>query len=118
MSWMRRLLLRFAFVAAPLLAIAGCASSGYGSGGGFEEYDDCYDGYCMGYNAYGRVYERPKQPLIAARGDVDRIDRSHGTPQTVSRDGAIRPASSAASTRMSVAPPSSSRSAPSAVSRP
>jgi hypothetical protein len=117
---MRRLLVALGVIAAPLLALSGCASSGYGygSGGGFEEYDDCYDGYCMGYNAYGRVYERPKQPLIVARGDVDRIDRSSGTPQTVIRDAGTRSASSSASTRMSVSPPSSSRSAPAAVSRP
>lgn len=118
MSAMRRLLVALGVLAAPLLALSGCASSGYGSGGGFEEYDDCYDGYCMGYNAYGRVYERPKQPPVVARGDVDRIDRSHGTPQTVSRNGGIRAASSSASTRMSVSSPSSSRSAPAAVSRP
>jgi hypothetical protein len=90
-----------------LLALGGCASQGYGSGGGFDEYyDDCYDGYCMGYNAYGRVYERPKQPALVARGGVDRIDRSNGTPQTVSRDGGIRMAVSSPSfARMSAAPP-------------
>jgi hypothetical protein len=118
MSDMRRRLLGFAIVAAPLLGLAGCASGGYGSGGGFEDYDDCYDGYCVGYDAYGRIYERPKQPVVVARGDVDRVDRSHGTPQTVSRDVGIRPASPSASGRMSVSPPSSARPAPATASRP
>ena len=103
---MRRLVLA-CLVGGALLALGACASQGYGSGGGFDEYyDDCYDGYCMGYNAYGRLYERPKAPVTVARGGVDRIDRSHGTPQTVSRDGGIRiAASSPTFSRMSAAPP-------------
>jgi hypothetical protein len=91
-----------------LLALGGCASQGYGSGGaGFDEYyDDCYDGYCMGYDAYGRVYERPKAPVTVARGDVDRVDRSHGTPQTVIRGAATRPTVSSPSFgRMTASPP-------------
>jgi hypothetical protein len=104
-------------VGGALLALGGCASEGYGSGGGFDDFDDCYDGYCVGYNAYGRVYERPRQPTLAARGDIDRIDRSHGTTTTVSRGGAIRSAGSSASIRMPAAPSTPSRPAPSTVSR-
>lgn len=113
---MRRLGL-FGLVGGALLALGGCASQGYGSGGGFEDYDDCYDGYCVGYDTYGRVYERPRQPVTVARGEADRIDRSHGTTRTVSRDGGIRSTSSSASSRMSVAPPAPSRPAPATASR-
>jgi hypothetical protein len=115
---MRRLILALGVIGVPLLALSGCASQGYGAGGGFDYYDDCYDGYCVGYDAYGRAYDRrPAQPGLAARGDVDRIDRSHGSTRTVDRSG-VRPTSTAASAaRMSVARPASPPPPPTTASR-
>ena len=121
MNKARRLTLAAVVLGLPLLGLAGCASQGYGSGGGggFEEYyDDCYDEYCVGYNAYGRAYYRTPQPPTVARGQVDPVDRSNGTPRTVSRDSTTRAMSaSVTSSRMSVSPPSSSPPAPTTVSR-
>jgi hypothetical protein len=104
---MRRLLLGLGLVGGSVLALSGCASSGYGSAGGFESYDDCYDGYCVGYDAYGRAYRRPLAP--DKRGPVDRIDRAPGETRTVDRSAprATSSSSTAAASRMSV-----SRSAP------
>jgi hypothetical protein len=115
----RRLTLAAVVLGLPLLGLAGCASQGYGSGGGFEEYyDDCYDEYCVGYNAYGRAYYRTPQPPTVARGDVDLIDRSQGSTRTVSRDTTTRAmSSSVTATRMSVSAPASSPPAPTTVSR-
>jgi len=120
MSRARRLTLGAVVLGLPLLGLAGCASQGYGSGGGFDEeyYDDCYDGYCVGYNAYGRAYYHTPQPPTVARGDVDPVDRSQGSTRTVSRDSTTRAmSSSVTSSRMSVAAPSSSPPAPTTVSR-
>ena len=117
MSAMRRLLLGLGVVAAPLLALSGCASPGYGSGGGFESYDDCYDGYCVGYDTYGRAYHRSR---TEERGDVDRIDRDHGTTRTVSRGPTRADATSrstASASRMDVSRSAPPPPPPAAVSR-
>ena len=114
----RRLILSVVVLASPLLGLAGCASQGYGSGGGFDEeyYDDCYDGYCVGYDAYGRAYHRA--PETVARGVVDPVDRSPGSTRTVSRDTTTRAmSSSSTSARMSVSVPRSAPPAPTTVSR-
>ena|SRR6188474_1021642 len=108
---MRRLILALGVLGVPLLALSGCASQGYGSGGGgFDYYDDCYDDGCVGYDAYGRsYYRRPQDPELAERGDVDRVDRAHGSTRTVDRSTA-RPTSTsiaAPAPRMAVARPAS-----------
>jgi len=114
---MRRLLLA-ALSSAAVLVAAGCASESYGGGGGgFDSYDDCYDDYCVGYDGYGRAYRRPQEPVVVARGAVDRIDRPYGTTRTVSRDG-VQPTSFSASSasRMPVLRPASPAPAPRAAS--
>jgi hypothetical protein len=114
---MRRLLLALGAIGAPLLGLAGCASQGYGSGGGYadEYYDDCYDGYCMAYDSYGRVYQRPQE--ARPRMNVDPVDHAHGSTRTVDRSG-IRPTSTSASAaRMSVSRPSAPPPPPPTASR-
>jgi hypothetical protein len=117
---MRRMILALGAIGVPLLALSGCASQGYGSGGGgFDYYDDCYDDGCVGYDVYGRAYyRRPQEPRFAERGDVDRVDRSHGSTRTVDRSG-VRPTSTAAAAaRTSVSRPASPPPAPTTATRP
>jgi hypothetical protein len=113
---MRRLLLAVGVLGGSILALSGCASQGYGSAGGFDEYyDDCYDGYCVGYDVYGRAYRRPPPEK---RREVDRIDRSHGETRTVSRGTTHATAASAsAAARMSASRPSAPPPPPTTVSR-